>query len=129
MDFVLFFFFLLSLSSSSVMFVPVLYGLSILESLRENRKLAKKEAVGLPIPTVFFFFPFLFSWETNRRLLLEKINGMYDDGVVSDQWERDTWCRSREEEHKPRAMASVRRAAGEPAAGWDPRCVLPSRPQ
>jgi hypothetical protein len=61
MDFVLFFFFLLSLSSSSVMFVPVLYGLSILESLRENRKLAKKEAVGLPIPTVFFFsFPFCF---------------------------------------------------------------------
>lgn len=58
MDFVLFFF-LLSLSSSSVMFVPVLYGLSILESLRENRKLAKKEAVGLSIPTVFSLFVFL----------------------------------------------------------------------
>lgn len=40
------------------------------------------------------------------------------------------WCgRDREEEHKPRVMASVRRATGELAAGWDPRCLLPARPQ
>ena len=37
--------------------------------------------------------------------------------------------RNREEEHKPRAMAGVRWAAGELAAGWDPRHLLPSRPQ
>lgn len=39
-------------------------------------------------------------------------------------------CRGREcEDHKPGAMASVRRAAGELAAGWDPRGLLPSRSQ
>lgn len=33
------------------------------------------------------------------------------------------------EEYKRWAMASVRRSSGEPAGGWDPRCILPSRPQ
>jgi len=98
------------------------------KSPRKSKTCKKDSGWTFSLPTVFSLFVFL--GDKQKRLLIEKINGMYDDDrLVSDQRESDTWCRSREEEHKPGAMASVRRAAGEPAAGWDPRCVLPSRPQ
>lgn len=75
---------------------------------------------------LFSFLSRPFSREANTK----KGDGRGgNEGEVSDKLMGDTCRRDREEEHKSGAMAGVLRATGELAAGWDPRCLLPSRPQ
>lgn len=77
----------------------------------------------ISFPFCFLFLCFAFP----RNLRIKEINGK--SKYFDFRWVFNIWSRRREEEHKPGALASLCGAAGEPAAGWDSRRVLPSSSQ
>jgi hypothetical protein len=84
----------------------------------------------------YYFFPFDFLGKQTGAINRERESFflLVNDGIIiiyfltNERLTRGGCRRRREEEHKPGAMASMRRATGEPAAGRDPRGLLPTRP-